>query len=211
MKNKILIVGHIRSGHHFLADSIGLNSNKFSGFVWLNIDSPTLRKTQAGIIYKNHGYYNWHKNYINTIKENFHVFVPVRDGRDVLVSTYHFKKKHTRHTIPQDMSFQEFLRFEDCTYIKHWVQHVNSWIRPFIYFIRYRDLHDDFKRIMKQVLEILGEKKERFRKPKFGEYYSACNIQRKGIVGDYKNYFTQEDLKLFDSIAGNTMKLFGFK
>jgi len=29
MKNKILIVGHIRSGHHFLADSIGLNSNKY--------------------------------------------------------------------------------------------------------------------------------------------------------------------------------------
>lgn len=208
MKNKVLIVGHIRSGHHFLADSIGLNSS-YNGFVWLNINSNSLKKTRPGIVYKNHGHASWHENYMNNLLNNYHIFVPVRDGRDVMVSSFYFLKVHTRNTIRKDMTFQEFLR--ERAYVENWVNHVKGWINQPVYFVRYEDLYFNFKRTINLVLEAIEEPvKKNPKHPKFGTYYSMNNIQRKGIVGDWKNHFTGEDLKYFDKIAGETMKSLGY-
>lgn len=210
MKNKILIVGHIRSGHHFLGDSIGLNSKYYHDFIWLNINDKELNNTKTGIIYKNHGLSMHHENYMDQLLKEFHIFVPIRDGRDVMTSTFFFKKSHTRHKIPENMGFQDFLRFENCTYIKHWVQHVESWLKKPVHIVRYEDMFFNFNKIMKQIFEVINEDKDNFKKPKFGVYYSKNNIQRKGIVGDYKNYFTKEDEDLFWEIAKSTMLKLGY-
>ena len=181
MKNKILIIGHGRSGHHLLADSIGINSSNYHDFVWLNIDPIGLSRTKVGYIYKNHGYAEQHKDYLKQILQEFHVFAPVRDGRDVMVSFFYFRKQHLFSRIPKNMSFQEFLHYNNNMYIFNWIRHVEGWLKQPVHFVKYEDMHYCFQETMTEVFKVLDEKRIKFRRPKFGEHYSKNNIQRKGL------------------------------
>jgi len=49
------------------------------------------------------------------------------------------------------------------------------------------------------------------RRPIFpGSVKSTAISPRKGVIGDYKNYFSEKDLELFDKIAGVLMKDLGY-
>ena len=47
----------------------------------------------------------------------------------------------------------------------------------------------------------------------FSNYKDVGNgkLRRKGIVGDWKNHFTEKDKKLFNKIAGDLMIKLGYK
>lgn len=209
MRDKILIVGHVRSGHHLLAESIMLNTS-YRGFFWMNVSAEELNGAKKRTIYKNHGFPSWHRPCMGHLREHFHIFVPVRDGRDVMVSTFHFKKGHTKSRIPEGMTFSEFLRAG--SFLENWVRHVEGWMREdWVHLVRYEDMVQNFHSTFDRILGILDEPLMAYpKRPKLGDPITPNNIQRKGMVGDWRNHFTKEDSVLFWSVAGPTMVKLGY-
>lgn len=168
----------------------------------------------------------------------------IRDGRDVMVSYYFFRRNYLKrsqiHTPPlwkkwlrkvrglfggsrPDAASQDF-----STFLRHhtleWLDHVSTWLaRNPTAVVRYEDLKRNpqatliqlFDRlevavnpeVIQQALDIFDFKQLSQRKA--GEEDSS-SFFRKGIVGDWENHFTAEDLKFFQSQATETMRQVGY-
>jgi hypothetical protein len=125
----------------------------------------------------------------------------VRDGRDVMVSQYHYDI-NMKHISPG--SFKDYLTGQAEWHgwdklptwytqelredpIKDWVSHVSGWLTVIPDPIKYEDLINKGPE-----MPLLGL------------------FPRKGIIGDYKNYFDSDDLKRFDDLAGCLMVNLGY-
>ncbi len=107
-----------------------------------------------------------------------------------------------------------------------WKDHVNSyWGKEGVVFIRYEDLLEDTAGTMFNALyKKLGEEPNLDRLRGIEEKYSFKNqskrekgtekkdhFLRKGIAGDWKNYFGDEAAAMFDKHAGKELVRFGYE
>lgn len=221
MKN-ILVVGHERSGHHFLMNTIMLNWNRYDSENWH--DFPIRHNTifefiknvplNRDKIYKtHHQWYNF-QDCFDELLEKFHVFYVIRDGRDVMVSAYyHFKFQNMFYEIgkktfsefirldPKDMKIRLYSMIEPENMVLRWVEHVNSWIDKGIEVIKFEDMKNNWNDVVVKVEQLLGKSDTKI-KPTLD---NICVNPRKGIVGDWKNHFNKEDLNYFNKYASETM------
>ncbi len=106
-----------------------------------------------------------------------------------------------------------------------WSQFVKSWVDQEVIFVRYEDL---MKRtsteLRKAIKRLLGREPDRKRLEEIAERYSFANQQgcnpargtassflRKGIVGDWKNFFSREACELFNHVAGEELIRLGYE
>lgn len=107
-----------------------------------------------------------------------------------------------------------------------WAQHVRQWaFNENVIVAGYEDFHSDCFNTLKRVLLALGMKdiddellgftvrkfsfeKQTGRKP--GEI-DTQNNKRKGIIGDWKNYFDAETAKIFNQHAGDVLLRLGYE
>lgn len=147
-----------------------------------------------------------------------------RDYRDVLVSYFHFlqegyldwfRKYNSSTPEPWFTDFSSFLRqpLPECLRLNYslcgdfydpcdrWINHVAQWIDnppENSRIVTYNQLHKNTEEITKSLLDFLGiPSKESFIHPNFENAYTV--MPRKGIVGDWKNYFSQEDIDFVES------------
>lgn len=167
------------------------------------------------------------------LKSNKVIYV-YRDGRDVLVSLYYYMLKF-RNDLPQ---FSDFIRMKndfDCYYssmnrIEYWKEHVVGWISKSdldIIMVSYEQLHSDYEDMIRKLSDFLSlplksNGIDRIELKKYGIFRRALKrllptsarssaiLPRKGIVGDWKNYFSECDLELFKQTAGDLMKELGY-
>jgi predicted O-linked N-acetylglucosamine transferase (SPINDLY family)/ADP-heptose:LPS heptosyltransferase len=225
---KILVVSHERSGTHFLINTIAFNFPYFSNSE-ISID-PSLDDLsnffsdyylkKESRIFKSHHQFFFFSQFFNELIRNFHIFYIVRDGRDVLTSLFHYYNKHPKSfSFGQSNRIREFFRTvpsnEYClrrasNVIERWANHVESWltVRDHITIIRYEDLKhnfDDTVRQIESVLEIRAA--EQITLPSLKDR----NISpRKGVVGDWAEYFHDSDLNTFNTVAGDLMQELGY-
>lgn len=142
----------------------------------------------------------------------------VRDGRDVMVSYYHYRYGTGKHQPLHEASppsFSEFLK----RHVPDWMHHVSQWIKrqPDI-LVRYEDLRaiptevlaslflglgiEVQGRIVREALEVFSFRKLSQRHP--GEE-DRGSFFRKGIVGDWVEHFSEDDLRYFKETAGALM------
>ncbi|MEM9002328.1 MAG: sulfotransferase domain-containing protein [Cyanobacteria bacterium P01_F01_bin.86] len=147
-----------------------------------------------------------------------------RDYRDVLTSYFHFLKdgyltwaqKHNPEIscgFPSSFSefihspLSDFLRFnystngDFSTPLERWENHVLNWIQypsNNIRIVTYNQLSLEPKKTTQQLLDFLNlPQKETFTQPNFKNAYSV--MPRKGIVGDWKNQCSPEDLAFLET------------
>ncbi|MGB5747934.1 MAG: sulfotransferase domain-containing protein [Desulfobacterales bacterium] len=155
----------------------------------------------------------------------------VRDPRDVYVSYYHYLKKK----LLEGMTFAQFLRKDDL-YPSRWHEHVKSWIdKPNLQLVKYEDLlvdtygelskilsfidRDDFdeKQIKKAIAASTFEQMKKIESEKGRPFKTkadamrATQFLRKGIKGDWINYFNEDDLKLIEKEAKNFIVRLGYR
>jgi len=166
----------------------------------------------------------------SVFKEAFpRVIYLVRDGRDVYVSYYHYKKNQF-----SEINFENFLRRNDhfpCL----WHEHVESWlfnpnVKTDIITIKYESLLENTHLELKRMVDFVDLKCSKneinlavqassFEKMKevsrrFGRKYKptgAKNFVRKGIHGDWRDYFSESDKKYFKKRTGDCLIKLGYE
>lgn len=148
-----------------------------------------------------------------------------RDPRDVMISYFFYRNTFlVKGTDAQkdfdDRLFSEHLSF----FLPKLKQHLNEWLRPhddLIFPVRYEEMQEDFVGTLQRIRAFLGyenimsetDVKERYRDnfEGIGEHTSNVLVgdnaafYRKGIVGDWKNYFNDEHVSLAKQIIGNEL------
>jgi len=214
----IIVISHERSGTHFLINSIAYNFPKYSNNE-LSIESGNpefIQKRLEGVetdrILKSHHT----SEYFGDSLDDFHKFYIVRDGRDVLASCYHhyrqWKLQGTFSHFIKHPKLPDHIAEYYCRpfYTSHrsmphkWVDHVKSWQGRDCWLVKYEDLTTDFNSVIRQISEKLKLlMPDKIIKPTL----KNRSVQpRKGIKGDWKNYFDSECLAFFNKYAAKIMK-----
>jgi hypothetical protein len=196
----VLVVSHRRSGTHLVIDTI---ENNFPAYrrrrrprTGLNLDHLTSRGLRpltlgelsihvAGgpVVLKSHAhadlerFFGAHLPTIRLVQELFascKVIYVHRDGRDVMVSLYHYLRTYDPGRAPAD--FGGFLRaenhFDTRTYdgtlnrAEYWSHHVRGWLhRPQILYLAYERLIRRYEEAVLDLADFLGaEPARRIRK-----------------------------------------------
>jgi hypothetical protein len=147
----------------------------------------------------------------------------VRDGRDVIVSRWFFDKDFlVRNGITQEFN----IGFDD--YVektaREWQAYVTRWAHAGTPTVRYEDFLAAPELALSRLIEtVAGSRlpdeaiqsavarntKEKFSKA-LGKTFKYNTFVRKGIAGDWKNYFTDKHIDAFNSIAGDAMRMLGY-
>jgi len=225
MKN-ILVISHERSGTHFLINAIAFNfpyySNNELGVIGSSEELEKIFSTYYAVeekrIFKSHHQFEFFRSFFHELLQHFHVFYIVRDGRDVLNSCFHYFNKHP-DIFPQAKSIREFLtmnayqdycKVSPSNMVERWVMHVKGWLeqKDNVNIIYYEDLFYNFEETIANIANALNlAPPDRITVPTLQD---RSIDPRKGTVGDWKNHFTEEDLRIFDSIASDLMKELGY-
>jgi len=161
----------------------------------------------------------------------------LRDGRDVITSgTFDWLLKDAAGTDRHEYFVNKITnpglkRFFDNEVIELWAQY---WTNPVVAFeliepdtllIRYEEMIDNQVQVLKKItgyLNISDDDKlllECVNRSNFkvlsggrnrGEEVATAKT-RKGVVGDWKNYFTKQDGQLFDRLAGDILFKYGYE
>ncbi len=186
-----------------------------------------------------HGHYLYCKNFHRPI----HI---LRDGRDVMVSAYHYfllnteipgpvSKKWKRQMSPNDYrdvraNLARFIKliFKDYRVAfkrTSWSDFVEQyWENSKVLNIKYEDLHSDPKKCLSLAMGWRQMQTEEKQIKNAIEKYDFKTLTgrnrgkenpdsflRKGIVGDWKNYFNQESAQVFDFYAGDALIKAGYE
>jgi hypothetical protein len=160
----------------------------------------------------------------------------VRDGRDVAVSYFYHLKKFGQ--LGKDISFSDYLdSFIEGQVggYGQWGAHVNGWLdgAKDILLIRYEDMLADTPRVLEGVVRYCGLD---FDEKKLIDSVTACSLTelreiekrqfseierlstsdpsiyffRKGVSGDWKNCFSENDEEKFLTVFAGTMNRVGY-
>ncbi len=154
--------------------------------------------------------------------ENSAVIHLIRDCRDVCVSKY-FYERNFRLSNENEQAFKT--RFAD--YVrktaKEWAVFVDGWLEKVVVACHYekflRDPRTELKRLLAAIgapsadervdLAVRANSRDNMRRA-FRQAYSGEDFVRKGISGDWRNYFSAGSEKDVARVAGSVMRRAGY-
>lgn len=242
VKKKVIIISHRRSGTHLTIDVV--RKKIFEGGNYLNIDSyidfeskifdiESFEKEASNInVFKTHLIPDFSQyisdgqicDYLtNFFDDNLKIYVS-RNGKDVMVSLYHYMKNFDKKV--KEMSFSNFLQTNNTfdpspsnfSRVKFWNYHVKTWLKKEnILVLNYEELIASYENVLLKIekhLEIPLKEVFDLRlkstslvtkyinqlliKLKINKINSAVGF-RKGKVNDYVNHFNPKDYDFYNS------------
>jgi len=170
---------------------------------------------------------------LDKLFENSFLIYVYRNGLDVMVSLYEYMKKYDLDV--QKMTFDQFLitnnNFDNTSEVmnrmKFWNYHVEQWknskFKEKIMWIKYEDFINNYQEVIDKISKFTNIKNTeeitdiRISKNnsknifiKIKNYFKGIKKTgvsvRKGTIGDYKNYFDEKTLELFNNECSKMMK-----
>ena len=190
---------------------------------FVKIDSELL-KNNSSLIWSHENLMKLKKSSLKTIK-TIYIY---RDGRDAINSLLHhvirpqsllLNKEYKYKT--QEEIFSDIEYFERA--VREWVEHINesySFIKddPNVLSISFEEIVFDNLNSIIKISNFLGFKEYN----NYEDIIDEINIRnsksnfdklghfRKGIIGDWKNHFKKEHLKIFEKYGSKTLELMGY-
>ena len=255
----IIVATHRRSGTHWTIDALRNNSPDISETfmtlerISIHHDSPLpleefsqqLAAQEKRVLVKVHdlpsaGYFGGDEEseYARNIMRSSPVVYVHRDGRDVMVSLYHYMRSFSE--VVREQSFSQFLRSNsDLDGVKttmsrpaYWAHHAQTWLgNPNLLSVSYTDLESDYDNVLRKTADFLQVRLHRSLKTidlpgvsarpsmlgrvmwKLGvrqQRLSSAVQPRRGSSGDWRSYFDMNDLSFFWAEAGQIMQELGY-
>jgi hypothetical protein len=146
----------------------------------------------------------------------------MRDGRDVCVSKY-FYDRQFRTSNERVKYFDVRLQDYIAKTAVEWAKFVDSWSATGVITAHYETMLDDPRRELRRLITAVGASasdeqidkavkahdRENMRRA-FRAAYAGADFVRKGVAGDWTNYFSAESHHLFLVAAGKTMQRAGY-
>lgn len=176
-------------------------------------------------IFKSHHPYDFFSDpevwkYLN---EQFHVFYIYRDVRDVMVSFWRHIRKQGFLWGPMTFTPSEFIREDSIGGITRynglagrvmmayrWQAHILSWMDPRlseVCYIGYEKMSENFGEVVAEIgAKVEMPLPDKIIRPGLGGVHPW-----RGKVGNWKDYFDEEDAKFFYEFAGKAMKILGME
>lgn len=228
----VFIVGYPKSGNTWFQN---LASGVVFGVNPLFAPDPLVQELVPDVHYKRYYRRYWDpmffKSHHMPQPDYARVVYLVRDGRDALVSFFHYNKA----VWGQEPDFTEMAR-TGAGLMGKWHEHVEAWLaNPHaadMVIIRYEDLQQDPVRELERFCQFVGLERDRpwlelvaanaaFEKmqgkEKSGKYLREDPawprdklFNRRGVVGSYKDEMPPEVLDAFLQEAGETLARFGY-
>ena len=148
----------------------------------------------------------------------------VRDGRDAVVSKWFFDKDfQVQNGIIASFQKEFDAYLEEAA--RDWSNYVSAWAKQPVVMIRYEDFLTDpvqsLGRVLTQITnrtfqqDALENTVSKFTKEKFAAALSATfrhnTFVRKGVSGDWRNYFSEENVASFKLVAGEALLSLGYE
>jgi hypothetical protein len=254
----IVIATHRRSGTHWTIDALRNNSPDINDrFLTLEQTEPShhrpipladfqaeLESLSGRVLIKAHDLPSatfWKSEreclHAQQILQNSPIIYVQRDGRDVMVSLYHYMRSFREDF--SDLSFSNFLRMDNeldgepiMSRPAYWAHHVETWLsQPNTVSIAYESLEADYEATVRKLADFLNIKPNNTlqtvdlhqskQSPSItnrllkklglrrGKVSSAVT-PRKGKSGDWRNHFNDDDLEFFMAEAGKIMRKLGY-
>jgi len=225
LSKPLKIVAHRRSGNHLLWENLHIN---------YNIEEAVMDETD------DFKYHRPFKDAPDDFTHRFTCIYIIRDPRDTLVSNWFYWKNNGEPRakvtlLLQNKTFGEYLRGIDTAEldrlkperdemdmylikqhiadpIQHWLDYT-AWAAEAEMVVRYEDLVEDPDKIIIDFGKKFNIAPSKDRIWTVKKDYNNIGVgykPRKGIVGDWKKHFSQEDLDYIISRAGDKMKEFGY-
>jgi len=255
----IVVATHRRSGTHWMLDALRNNSPSINPkFLTLEQIEPShhqpipledfqqsLQSLIGHVLIKVHDLPTatyWQRNrertFVESIFQQSRTVYVHRDGRDVMVSLYHYFQSFS--TSIAERPFSEFLRMNhdldgdtDLSRPAFWAHHVQMWMnQPNLIAVSYASLETDYENTLRSVADFLDvrlndtlqpiELPDHSHKPTLVDrilyrlgietpkVITSAVQPRKGKSGDWRNYFSDADLDFFMAEAGETMRELGY-
>jgi hypothetical protein len=178
--------------------------------------------------------------FIHDLFRHSRVIYIYRDCRDVMVSQFHYHHKIAQSPWKDPPTFTHYIRMNNgfdaktCSVamdrVSFWAYHVESWLcRPDVLYVTYEDLHRDYCGTLRRIALFIEQplnstikdvRKKPSHKPQ--PVHSSTGTEsanpvltsvgfRKGDCGDWKDYFSRDDLAFFDARAGKLNRFLGYK
>ncbi|MEM7453373.1 MAG: sulfotransferase domain-containing protein [Planctomycetota bacterium] len=246
MDDNLLIISHRRSGTHLTIDSIRNNFDCFRSQPLLTLETlqtahgehQTPDEFQSELacrprIIKTHYLPRFNdllpdansQRLVNFVYRNSKKIYVVRNGLDVLVSLYEFRKSHNKRF--EEYSFGEFIRLptfdpehKDLNKVEYWCRHVTDWLgsdyQDQLLMVSFEDWILNYEQTLDRIagfLELNRDRRTTDVRIGSGQSGAATNTTvagRKGKIGDWSNYFAAADLQLFSDNAGQLSKELGY-
>jgi hypothetical protein len=163
--------------------------------------------------------------FMNRLLHEAPVLYIYRDGRDVMVSLYHYITKYK----PE---------YENCPFVDHlrelapyWRQNVLSWLnQPGVVFASYESFAQDYDAALAHCLDRLGLRPSASIHRVYGAFHKQSRWQRtwqrltrqrdielttvvphKGIVGGWKQHFGPDEKAVFKELTGDVLLQLGYE
>lgn len=230
----VVVVGYPKSGNTWMQSLMaGMLYGIDTVLLTDKLAQEIIPDVHARKYYKRFGALNMFKSHYLPRPDYKRVIYLVRDGRDALVSYYHFHQKLGRAvTIDKMLDEGEWL------FPSYWHEHVEAWLEnPYdadIIFVKYEDLKTKPLEVLRRISEFLGIKRDdtfmqklingtdidkmRARVINSGGMANqnwvgkkGGDFFRKGIVGDYKNTLNEKQIMHFNKLSKNALIHFDYQ
>lgn len=254
----IVIATHRRSGTHWTIDALRNNSSDINNkFLTLEQTEPShhqpipldnfqteLESLSGRVLLKVHDLPS--ALYWKTMHEREFALAMIqgsptiyvhRDGRDVMVSLYHYMKSFREDFA--DLSFSDFLRMDNeldgkptMSRPAYWAHHVETWLKhPKTISVAYESLENDYETTVQRLADFLKIQlnndlqtvdihQPNQNQPLANRILNKIGLKRrkvstavsprKGKSGDWRNHFSNDDLVYFMSEVGDVMWQLGY-
>lgn len=233
-QDDVFIVGYPKSGNTWMQSMIAaLNYGIDSHFLPDSLAQDLVPDVHYKKFYRRYGNISFFKSHSLPNKDYRKVIYLVRDGRDAMISYYHFKNR-----FEDGVSLKDMIEFDKGLFPCSWRTHVKKWREnPYgadILYVKYEDLLSDTRKEIDRILDFIGLDREEEFIDRVIEGNSFANMKikakkfkglgqknwvgdkgvnffRSGEKGGYKKEFPQDLLLMFNEKSKEELTYFNYK
>lgn len=231
MDDDVFIVGFPKSGNTWLSNLVaGMVLESSSERFGLNLVNEIVSDVHAKKFYKRMGNRVFFRSHSLPQQKYRNVIYIVRDGRDVMVSYYHYLRKLKPN---ERIDLDGMIRRDLYVSPSNWGMHLNRWLsNPYgarMVIVKYENLLTDTLAELRKLSDFLSYEMEDEKLKEISEMNSIENIRnkvrvhgweydkaysnsdslsffRKGVIGNYKNEMSEEQISFFEKRFENELK-----